>query len=45
EYWQDLIMWFKNQMLKKNMISKDDLDLFHIVDNCDEAVKLVKGAI
>lgn len=38
DYWNPLIGWFKQTMLKDyKTISKEDLDLFHVVDTVDEA--------
>ncbi|UTW60699.1 TIGR00730 family Rossman fold protein [bacterium SCSIO 12741] len=38
DYWTGLMDWVKNVMLKEGNISPQDLDLFKIVDNSDEAV-------
>jgi hypothetical protein len=42
EYWQGMIDWLKNTMLKEGKISPADLDLIQIVDEPEEAVKLIK---
>jgi len=42
EYWEPLVTFFENTMLKEyKTISKDDLDLFHVVDTVDEAYKYI----
>ncbi|WP_041279887.1 LOG family protein [Desulfobacula toluolica] len=41
EYWEGLIQWVKDKLLKENMISKKDLNLFHLLDDPDEIVKVV----
>ena len=41
EYWAGLIDWVKVVMLKEKNISEKDLDLFKIVDTCEEAVDYV----
>lgn len=41
EYWEGLIQWVKNKLLKEKMISKKDLNLFHLLDDPDEIVKVV----
>ena len=41
-YWNGLIEWLKVAMLEEeHNISPGDLDLFHIVDTADEAVKII----
>ncbi len=41
-YWSGLFVWVKEVMLEKeNNISAGDLDLFHIVDTAEEAVKII----
>jgi uncharacterized protein (TIGR00730 family) len=41
-YWAGLIDWIKDAMLvQEKNISPEDLDLFKIVDNTDEAVKII----
>lgn len=40
EYWSGLVEWIKKDMLgNENYVHAADLDLFHIVDTADEAVK------
>lgn len=42
DFWEPLIEFFKKKLLKEyKTISKDDLDLFHVVDSVDEAVKYI----
>jgi len=42
EYWQGLMDWVKNVVLKvENNISEKDLDLIQIVDTADEAVEKI----
>ena len=42
DYWDGLLDWIKNVMLKKeNNISPEDLELFTLVDNADDAVKFI----
>lgn len=41
-YWQGMMKWVKETMLAEEAnISPEDLDLFHIVDTADEAVKVI----
>lgn len=41
EFWSGLIDWFKNTLLENELISKEDLNLFHVVDTPDEAVEVI----
>ncbi len=43
DYWEGLIVWIKDKMLKENNISKDDLDIFHLVDTVEEAVNVIEN--
>jgi len=42
EYWKGMLDWFKGTMLKNGNISKDDLDIFTVVDSPKEVVRVVK---
>ena len=42
DYWQGLIDWFRNTMLKERMINEEDFDIFHVVDTAEEAVKVIE---
>lgn len=41
EYWGGLIDWLKSSVAARGMINPTDLDLFHVVDTAEEAVKIV----
>ena len=41
EYWQGLVDWINSTMKEWGTISEHDTDLFHVVDNCEEGVKLI----
>ncbi len=42
EYWGGLLNWIKATMLEKeHNINPDDIQLFHLVDTADEAVKIL----
>ena len=43
EYWGPLFDWFRGTMLRDRMINEDDLDLFHVADNADDAFKFIKS--
>jgi len=42
DYWDPLLKWFENDLIKKHKtISKEDMDIFHVVDNIDDAYKYI----
>ncbi len=42
DFWEPLLKWFEKDMLKKfKTISKEDLELFHVVDSVDDAYKYI----
>jgi uncharacterized protein (TIGR00730 family) len=42
KYWEGLLAWVKQTMLlEEHNISEKDLELFHIVDEADEAVAII----
>ncbi|CAN5381327.1 TIGR00730 family Rossman fold protein [soil metagenome] len=42
EYWSGLVGWIKQTMLEKeHNINPDDLELFHLVDTAEDAVKII----
>lgn len=41
EYWQDLVNWFKNMMLREKKISPEDLKLITVTDSPREAVRII----
>lgn len=43
EYWNPLLKWMENSLIKKfETISKEDLEIFEVVDSIDEAHKIIK---
>ena len=42
EYWSDLIAWIQGPMLEEEMVSKEDLSLFHVTDSADEVVEIIR---
>ena len=42
EYWGPLFDWFRTTMLRDRMIKEEDLNLFYVADNADEAFKYIK---
>ena len=44
DFWSGLMDWIKETMLEKyGAISAEDLDLFRITDDVDEAIQIIKG--
>lgn len=41
EYWGGLVDWIKDTMVENGTISSDDINLFHLTDDPDEAVQIV----
>jgi len=42
-YWNGLISWIKNTMLKERNIDKDDLDIFRMVDTPEDVINSIRG--
>lgn len=45
KYWKGLIDWIKGTMIKEKTISEQDLDIFELVDDPDEAVEIIKRRV
>lgn len=41
EYWGGLLDWLKNTVAERGLINVSDLNLFHLVDTAEEAVRIV----
>jgi uncharacterized protein (TIGR00730 family) len=37
-YWDELLDWFRDDLLAEGMISRDDVELLHVTDDPDDAV-------
>ena len=44
-YWKGLLEWIKNTLLQSKFISASDLDIFHLVDKPEEAVRIIKRRV
>jgi uncharacterized protein (TIGR00730 family) len=42
-YWDELLDWFRDDLLADRMISPDDVELLHVTDDLDDAVDWVIG--
>lgn len=45
DYWAGLLSWIRERTLKEGMISEADLNLFHVTDDIQEAVGVVKRSM
>ncbi|HET6818219.1 MAG TPA: TIGR00730 family Rossman fold protein [Mycobacteriales bacterium] len=43
-YWQGLLDWIRTTMLNDHKINAADLDLIHVTDDVDEAVRIIERA-
>jgi hypothetical protein len=41
-YWSGLINWMKGSLLKEKMISKEDLEIFQVIDDPENILKTIK---
>jgi uncharacterized protein (TIGR00730 family) len=41
DYWGEMLDWVRGELLADEMISPEDLDLLHVTDDLDEAVRTV----
>lgn len=41
EFWGGLVDWFKTTLLENKVINESELSLFHLVDDVDEAVRII----
>lgn len=41
EYWDGLMDWIEDTLIEEEMISPEDLDLFHLTDDISEAVNII----
>ncbi|MBW1974512.1 MAG: TIGR00730 family Rossman fold protein [Deltaproteobacteria bacterium] len=45
DYWNGLIDWIKETLLKRNYISPDDLDIITVIDDPYDAVRMIKRLV
>jgi uncharacterized protein (TIGR00730 family) len=41
DYWGEMLDWIKGEMLPDGMVSPEDLDLLHVTDDLDQAVRTI----
>jgi len=44
-YWKDLIQWLTQKVHKYGAISKEDMEIFEIVDSPEDAIRIIKKRI
>lgn len=45
DYWSGLVEWIKSQLLGKKMISEENLDIFHVMDDPGDVIKFLQKMI
>jgi len=45
DYWGGLLEWIKNTLLERALISPEDMDLIHVIDDTDTVVKTIKQTV
>ncbi|MDD9304344.1 MAG: TIGR00730 family Rossman fold protein [Desulfobacter sp.] len=43
KFWSPLLDWIKTQLVERGLISPEDLDLFHLAQDPDQALKIVQN--
>jgi uncharacterized protein (TIGR00730 family) len=44
-YWKGLLDWIKETLLRDGKISPEDMDIFHLVDDPEEIIKVIKKTV
>jgi uncharacterized protein (TIGR00730 family) len=44
-YWQGLLDWIRNTMIKEQTISESDFEIFNVVNTPEEAVRIIKRRV
>ena len=45
KFWQGLLNWVKDTLMKEKTISETDFDIFNVVDTAEEAVQIIKRRV
>lgn len=40
-FWEGLLSWFQDTMVKEGVIAPEDMDLMHLVDNAEDVVSII----
>ncbi len=43
DYWRGLVAWMEEQLLGRKLISRADLRLFHVTDDVEEVVEIIRS--
>ena len=43
DFWSGLVDWISERLLADKLISPEDMDLFHLVDEPEEALSIVQN--
>jgi uncharacterized protein (TIGR00730 family) len=43
DYWKGIVGWIKDTLINQNFISKQELDIFKIVDSADSAMRIIRN--
>lgn len=45
EFWNGLLSWIRDTLVKKKTLSKSDMEVFNVVDTAEEAVGIIKRRV
>ena len=45
EYWAGLAQWIEKRLLAEGMINESDMELFTVVDTCEEVIAALQKSI
>ena len=45
EFWSGLMDWIRTELLSRNTVSEEDLELLHLTDDVEEGVRLAKDFV
>jgi uncharacterized protein (TIGR00730 family) len=45
EFWNGLLDWIRDTLVKKKTLSKSDLEVFNVVDTAEEAMGIIKRRV
>ena len=45
EFWEGLLDWIKNTLIREKTLTEEDLDIFTLVDSPEDAVKIIKRRV